>query len=501
VNSELDLLEAELAEVTDDQLLAQACRESFYEFFLEFWETIEAVELVPNWHIKFLCDELQDVYERWARKEAQSDVLINVPPGTSKSTTVTQLFPAWLWVRQPSIRLISSSYSASLSVGHGIKTRDCLRSDKFNQLYPGLIEGKGDEDGKTAYRNTKGGQRYTTSTGGAVTGVHADFLLFDDPLKPDQASSPAGLAAAKKHLETMSTRKTDKARSVTIMVMQRLAELDPAGIWLASGKPLRHICLPGELPTDPAKALTMVKPAHLISRYKDGLLDARRLTRTALAGLKVALGSYGYAGQVMQLPAPEEGGILKKAWFRTTTWAQFLDTVPGAKHAVWLFDADTAYTENQKNDPSALLSSVYLGQTLYVRVALEMWLALPQLKVKLLELTKLHGYTAPLSKLHVEPKASGKDVVAELRNMSQLNVVEAVAPDKDKTTRVNAASPFIEAGRVVLIIDAPGAPVGWHESFINQGAGFPTAAHDDMLDTLTQAIARYNFKKGGGTVW
>lgn len=484
-----------------DAIVAEQCRRSFYRFFLEFWETIEAVELVPNWHIKYLCDELQDVYETWARKEAQPDVLINVPPGTSKSTTVTQLFPAWLWLKLPSIRLISSSYSASLSVGHGIKTRDCLRSDKFNRLFPGLIEGKGDEDGKTAYRNTKGGQRYTTSTGGAVTGVHADFLLFDDPLKPDQASSPAGLAAAKKHLETMSTRKTDKARSVTLMVMQRLAELDPAGIWLASGRPLRHICLPGELPSDPAKAKQMVKPAHLIDCYTDGLLDARRLTRVALAGLKVALGSYGYAGQVMQLPSPEEGGILKKAWFRTTSWQQFLDNVPGAKHAIWLFDGDTAYTDEQKNDPSALLASVYLGQTLYVRWVGEMWLEFPALKLKLLELVKQHGYTAPLSKLHIEPKASGKSVVQELRNISQLNIVEAPDPKAKKTERVNSASPFIEAGRVVLILDAPGAPLGWHEPFISQAAGFPTAAHDDMLDTLTQAIARYNFKKGGGTVW
>lgn len=486
---------------TLDDIVAEQCRRSFYRFFLEFWETIEAVELVPNWHIEHLCGQLQEVYETWARKEAQPDVLINVPPGTSKSTTVTQLFPAWLWLKQPSIRLISSSYSASLSVGHGVKTRDCLRSDKFQRLFPGLIEGKGDEDGKTAYRNTKGGQRYTTSTGGAVTGVHADFLIFDDPLKPDQASSAAGLAAAKKHLETMSTRKTDKARSVTLMVMQRLAELDPAGLWLASGRPLRHICLPGELPSDPAKAAALVRPVELIDRYAEGLLDPRRLTRVVLAGLKTALGSYGYAGQVMQLPAPEEGGILKKAWFRLSTWQQFFDTVPGAKHAAWLFDADTAYTENQRNDPSALLASVYLGQTLYVRWVGEMWLALPQLKVKLLELLPLHGYRAPLSKLHVEPKASGKDVVAELRNMSQVNVVEAPTPDKDKMTRVNAASPFIEAGRVCLLVDAPGAPVGWHEAFVGQCAGFPTAAHDDMLDTLTQAISRYNKKSGGGTTW
>lgn len=468
-----------------DIIVAEQCRRSFYRFFLEFWETIEAVKLVPNWHIEYLCNQLQEVYETWARKEAQPDVLINVPPGTSKSTTVTQLFPAWLWLKQPSIRIISSSYSASLSVGHGIKTRDCLRSDKFLRLFPGWIEGKGDEDGKTAYRNTKGGQRYTTSTGGAVTGVHADFLIFDDPLKPDQASSAAGLASAKKHLETMSTRKTDKARSVTLMVMQRLAELDPAGIWLASGRELRHICLPGELPSDPAKAAALVRPVGLIARYVDGLLDPRRLTRVALAGLKVALGSYGYAGQVMQLPAPEEGGILKKAWFKSIPYPEFLEKVPGAQHAVWHFDADTAYTEKQKNDPTALLASCYIGQTLYVRWAVEMRLELPALKLKLMELVAQHGYSY-LSKLHIEPKASGKSVVQELRAISQLNVVEAPPPPDDKTTRVNTASPFIEAGRVVLIDGA------WNENFISQCAGFPTAAHDDMLDTLTQAIARYN---------
>ena len=484
-----------------DAIVAEQCRRSFYRFFLEFWETIEAVELVPNWHIDYLCSELQQVYEAWARKEAQPDVLINVPPGTSKSTTVTQLFPAWLWLRSPATRIISSSYAASLSVSHGIKTRDCLRSDKFQRLFPGLIEAKGDEDGKTAYRNTKGGQRYTTSTGGAVTGVHADFLILDDPLKPDEASSQAGLASAKKHLETLSTRKTDKARSVTILVMQRLNELDPAGVWLASGKPLRHICLPGELTTDAAGVLgAQVRPPELRARYTEGLLDARRLGRAVLTGLATALGSYGYAGQVQQLPSPEEGGILKKAWFTQLPWQRFLDTVPGAKSATWQGDLDTAYTADQRNDPTAPLVSVYLGQTLYVRVALEWWLELPALKKKLLDTLPLLGF-AHLSKLHVEPKAAGLSVAQELRAMSQLNVVLAPAPTGDKQSRVNAAAPFIEASRVVLLVGAPGAPAGWQDAFINQCAGFPNAAHDDMLDCLTQAIARHNQPARTGTVF
>jgi predicted phage terminase large subunit-like protein len=69
-------------------------------------------------------------------------------------------------------------------------------------------------------------------------------------------------------------------------------------------------------------------------------------------------------------------------------------------------------------------------------------------------------------------------------------VVEAPTPDGDKRSRVNTASPFIEAGRVVLIDGS------WNEKLINQAAAFPTAAHDDMLDCLTQAIRRHTT---GGT--
>lgn len=458
-----------------DAVVAEQCRRNFHRFFLEFWETIEAVDLVPNWHIGYLCDQLQEVYEAWARKEGQPDMLVNIPPGTSKSTTVTQLFPAWLWLKHPPLRVISSSYAAALSVSHAVKSRDCVMSPKFQRLFPGLIEAKDDQDGKTDYRNTRGGQRFSTSTTGAVTGNHADFILIDDPVNPLAGASEAGRLAAEGHLKTLSTRKTDKARSVTIMVMQRIHEQDPAGRWLAAGRPLRHICLPGEVGEQ-------VRPVALAERYTAGLLDEKRLPYPVLQGLKTALGSYGYAGQVQQLPAPDEGGILKKAWFRTVTWQQFLD-LPGAAGAVWDFDADTAYTADQQNDPSALLASCYLGQTLYVRHVSEHWLEFPELKRTLPELVQAHGYTLR-SKLHVEPKASGKTVVQELRSITQLNVVEAPTPTGSKVERVHAAAPFIEAGRVVLIDGS------WNGPLIAQAASFPNAAHDDMLDTVTQAIAR-----------
>lgn len=475
-----------------DTVIAAQCYQRFYWFFLEMWETIEAVELVPNWHIEYLCDEMQAVYERWKRSEAQGDVLVNIPPGTSKSTTITQLFPAWLWLVEPSMRIISTSFASDVSIGHGLKSRDCLTSPKFQRLFPGRIEFKADQNGKTNYRNTAGGQRFITSSGARVTGVHADFILIDDPTNPEKAENEKHRKQSAKHVQTVSSRKTDKKRTVSIMVMQRVHELDPAGSWLKKKPNLRHICLPGELTKDSVTGELgkTVRPPELVARYTDGLLDANRLDRSALATMKGDLGSYGYAGQVLQIPAPEEGGILKKAWFEVIKPEEYRKRIAGKVPAPRQFDADPAYTDKQQNDATGAMASAYVDNTLYVHNASEFRLEFPELCEELPKYVARHEYTSQ-SKLHIEPKASGKSLHQVLKRQTKLNVVEAPAPTDDKRTRVNGISPFCEAGRVVLVDDG----TGWVEPFLQQVCTFPTAAHDDMLDCLVQAINRAQTKK------
>src|SRR5690606_35524682 len=113
-----------------------------------------------------------------------------------------------------------------------------------------------------------------------------------------------------KHIgETLSTRKTDRMRSVTIGIMQRLHEDDPTGRALKERpESIHHICLPAEVSD-------LVSPEYLKGNYINGLLDPNRLGVEALERLRVNLGSYGYAGQISQNPSPEGGGQLKKAWF------------------------------------------------------------------------------------------------------------------------------------------------------------------------------------------
>src|SRR5690606_9375662 len=139
---------------------------------------------VWNWHIEYLCGRLQEYGMRVVRREPKlSDLIINIPPGTSKSTIATVMFPAWLWTADPTIRALTGSYSASLSTDHAVKSRDIIRSDKYAEYFP-EIEIKRDQDNKTHYKNVKGGERYATSVGGTVTGFHAHIIIIDDPLNP-----------------------------------------------------------------------------------------------------------------------------------------------------------------------------------------------------------------------------------------------------------------------------------------------------------------------------
>lgn len=169
----------------------EACKESFFEFVQSFWDVVIKEEPVYNWHIPYLCDELQKLSVSIVKREKKPyDLIINIPPGTTKSTITTIMFPAWLWTQDPSIRIITNSYSNDLSIEHSVKSRDIITSDKYKELFPEVVIRR-DKSAKGAYENTATGARYTTSTGGTITGKHAHVIISDDPLNPSQAASDA----------------------------------------------------------------------------------------------------------------------------------------------------------------------------------------------------------------------------------------------------------------------------------------------------------------------
>lgn len=466
-------LSKKLPKLEPEKARAELARRHFYRFLQEFWDVIIPDNFVDNWHIPYLCEELQKVAQLvFDRRPKAHDIIINIPPGTSKSTICTVVFPVWCWTNDPAIRVITGSYSADLSTAHSVKSRDIIRSDKFRRWYP-HIELKADMDNKTNYQNLQGGERIATSVGGTITGKHAHLIIVDDPLNAEQAASEADRSRANRWMtQTLSTRKVDKEMTPTILVMQRLHTDDCTGHMLArKGDQVKHICLPGELAKN-------VSPADLVDRYVDGLLDANRLNRNVLEEQKKDLGSYGYAGQIMQTPVPD-GGVIWQKWFVPVPDNVFPKPEDLKGYGT---DWDTAYTDKETNDASAFCISgmadgkVYIDKVGYAR----------------LEFPGLLKYmTLRPGPHYIEAKASGKSAKQTLKQ-NGIPAIEVAVVGGDKVARTRFATPMAEAG--LVYVRESQLDMIYNDS--EQGLlHFPNGKHDDLNDAIVQAIQRHSKPK------
>src|SRR6266511_747734 len=80
------------------------------EFVKRAWHLVDTSPLRWNWHMDAVCEHLEAV----TRREV-TDLVINVPPGCSKSLLVSVLWPAWVWALEPDHRWIATSFDRDLS--------------------------------------------------------------------------------------------------------------------------------------------------------------------------------------------------------------------------------------------------------------------------------------------------------------------------------------------------------------------------------------------------
>lgn len=308
----------ELLPISTDEWVRELCKASYWDFVQEFWEEVPGAGImIPNWHMKLVCQELQLVCERiFLGQKRQYDLVLNQPPGTSKSTLCSILLAPWTWTRFPGMRHICASHTDTLTLDLANKCRYVLRSDKYQRLFP-EVEISGRNDAKGYFSNTAGGDRLTcTISGKSPTGFHAHLLSVDDPIDPKKALSELELKNARDFmLNVIPSRKVDKEVSATVLVMQRLHVEDPTGILLTKSKeegvlPARHVCLPAELGDN-------VSPQEAVWHYEqhDNLLDHVRLSRSVLKEFQILLGAYAFAGQFEQRPSPAKGSMFSAEMF------------------------------------------------------------------------------------------------------------------------------------------------------------------------------------------
>jgi len=453
----------------------------FYRFFA--WQFIAQDEYVDNWHIPELCNILEEYKTAIVERKHIDDLIVNIAPGSSKSSIFSQTFPVWLWFHDPSISILVSSYSSGLSTDHSLKAKSIIQNDIFDTMFQSYFIWKFGKkisfvkNNEGDWVNNFGGRYMTTSTCGTATGRHAHVVIRDDPENPEEAFSDAYRIRANRFNDrTLSTRKKNKGITPTITVMQILHPDDTTGHELKKNKIINHICLPAELTEN-------VKPEKYKENYIDGLFDPVRMSREILEGAKNDLGSYGFATQFLQQSYVEGGGLVKKEWFCFIEYSEMPEVI------VWDLWIDGAYTNDKANDPTGLMiiGHDYINKRLVVKHALSEWLVIPELLTLIPKYIKEHGGNAA-SRVFIEPKASGYDLINMLRSETYLNVKKITGKlvSQGKVAKVNAAAPRIESNMAFL-------RAGWNDEVVAQLTGSPNYPHDEYCDLLGYA-SHYYFK-------
>ena len=496
----------------------ELCRRSFKFFIKDFWDEIIPEPLVWNWHMDIFCEEVEAIFKRVVgepvydchgklahhkRQPKAYDLVVNVPPGTTKSLVFTVFAPVWGWLQDPTLKFITGSYSASLSEEHADLSRDLIKCSRFRAYFPELSIRR-DKDVKSNYSNNRKGSRCTTSTGGTVTGKHAHVIIIDDPLNPKQAASDVELQNANNWMErTLSTRKVDKAITPTILVMQRLAERDPSGMMLdkaaAGKKKVRHICLPGEI-FDGAtihkgdKIIQLVQPPELADWYIDGMLDPLRLSKEILHDLEADLGQYGYAGQITQQPAPPSGGMFK---------VQKIEVIPMVedfmiRDVVRYWDkAATAVKENPGSAHTAGVKIALLtnGKYCIMDVVDGQW-STDDREDHIKLVAGMDGPKVPIW-VEQEPGSGGKDSArSTIKNLAGYSIhAEPVGSKGNKVFRADPFSVQVNWGNVCMVRAA------WNQGYIEQMSNFPFGKLKDQVDASAGGFNKIALPLKKAGVW
>lgn len=271
---------------------------------------------------------------------------------------------------------------------------------------------------------------------------------------------------------TLASRLNDKKRGSILTVMQRLHQFDLAGMLLESGD-WDELSLPAVAVEDISIPLTRGRTHR---RRTGSALHPAREPVEELLRIKKTIGSVLFAAQYQQQPVPAEGNMIRAEWLRAGDTAQ-LRAEGGQIVQSW----DTASKEGLLNDWSVCITALVRRQQVFV---LDVWrrkVEFPALRKAAITNAREHGTKVIL----IEDHASGTQLLQSLRNEQPRGVPLPIArkPEQDKRTRLAGVSAMIEAGRLMLPVEAP-----WLGEFKQELLAFPSSRHDDQVDALSQLL-------------
>ena len=494
-----------------EKIEAKAYENDLIAFVRYCWPVVEPnIPFVEGWPLSAIADHLMAVTRGQIRR-----LLINVPPGFSKSTLVNVMWPSWEWGPQnrPWYRYVCAAYSNHLTERDNMKCRNVVMSERYQRLWGHRFRISNEQFTKVKFANDQTGWKLATSTGGIGVGERGDRFVIDDPNNTMMMESEAVRYTTNMWFtEVVPDRLNHPEDSVIVVIQQRLHEEDVSGTALDRDLGYTHLCIPmeyvphpfvngydveGQIKTfdmsdeDDKQAITGVFWQD--PRNVDGELAwPIRFTPDVCKEIRKAKGEYAWSGQYQQTPEIRGGSIIRRDYWQDWDSQHYPD------FEYILASIDTAYTEKQENDASAMtLWGLWRDANNNPKIMLmHGWqerLEISKLVERAVEYCTYDPRVFdhprwPVDRLLIEAKATGLSVAQEIRRIIGFNGrfgIELINPTKagDKVARAHSVLHLFTDG----MIYAPTSRA-WCQEIIDQCAKFPKGAHDDFVDSTTQAL-------------
>lgn len=478
------------------------CEQSHLFFSRYFFKARQGIKFIVNWHHHVFSDLIEDVIQ--GRKQ---NVIINVPPGSSKTEGFVINFIARGLAMNPRSRFLHLSGSEALAVLNSGSAREIVTSEEYQALWPLKIadDSKSKKRWNVEINGQPAGGVYATSIAGQVTGFRAGHMapgfqgaiIIDDPIKPEDAFSRPKMDAANRRLITTVKSRRANPSTPIIVVMQRVGVNDPTDFILNGGLDgsWHHVKIPAVMDELYIASLSPRYRSMIPSRAKgqrvsywpykeplEQLLDMERGDGKDQTGARVS--RFVFASQYQQAPTALGGNLIKGEWFRRYR------VLPKIKQRK-IF-ADTAQKTSERNDYS-VFAEFGLGTDglLYLIDLIRGRWEAPELQRRAIAFwqkckSRNIEEFGQCRKMVVEDKSSGTGLIQTIKLPPYNIPVEAKERTKDKLTRVMDALPYIEAQQVSVPEEGP-----FTNDFIAESESFSpddTHDHDDQVDVLVDAV-------------
>ena len=466
------------------------CEQDHLRFATKFFAEKEGQALLVGPHHRVMAA----VLDRVIRGEIDR-LIINVPPGYTKTEMAVVHFMARGLALNPRARFIHASFNGQLALYNSNSVRDVLKLDGYQDIWP--ISFSATVDAKGLWRTEELGGVMAAAAGGPITGFRAGLmdsgftgaLIIDDPLKPDDAQSEIERERINGRWHSTFKSRLAQEDVPVIVIMQRLHVDDFSGFLLKGGAGCRwhHLLLPVLIDNSAEYPDEYTHGDPIAHGLPDGPLWPAKHDRRQIAALRH--NAQVFSGQYMQRPVVSGGNLFKEEWFRGYGDLPTIDW-----RAIYV---DTAQKTGERNDFTVLQcwgrgrdGRAYLLDQVRGRFeAPELVTAARLFWAK--HRTAAWNAMGVLRCMKIEDKVSGTGLIQELKRGPDADhpdraaiPVQAIQRDRDKELRANDVLPAFASDLVRVPKHEP-----WFASWRDEMLAFPSGTHDDQVDPTLDAVS------------